>query len=407
MTEPTSSSTELQSAAEAADEIGLLDILFVLAENKKLIVGLPAIVAVLAAVWSLFMTNIYTATAKILPPQQSQSTAASILGQLGGLAGAAGGALGIRAPNDLYIGMLKSRTVADNLIARFDLKKVYDQPNATQTRKILDGVSNIFSGKDAFIVIEVDDQEPARAAAIANGYIEELIKLTQTLAVTEASQRRLFYEKQVALASKELVSAELALKKAQEETGIIKLDDQGKAIVEAFVRLRAEIAAKEVELGAMRTFATPQNPVVVRVENELASMRQQLAAMEKKREGASQVDLLVPTGQVPTAGLEYVRRMREVKYRETLFELLGKQYEIAKIEEAKDTSIIQVLDAAVVPEMRSKPKRRQNVVFSAIVALFVAVVVAFGRAAIAGVRKDPATAARMAALRHAFMWKRG
>ncbi len=344
------------------------------------------------------MPNIYTGVTRILPPQQSQSTAAAMLGQLGALAGVAGTSLGIKNPNDLYVGMLKSRTVADNLISRFELRKLYETKTADDARKALEGNSRVTSGKDGLIAIEFDDKDPKRAAAIANAYVEELYKLTQTLAVTEASQRRLFFEKQLALTKRELGNAEVALKTTQEETKLIKIDEQGRAIIEAFARLRAQVVAKEVQLGAMRSFATEQNPDLIRTQQELIGLRAQLAKMEKSH-NPTQGDILVPTGQVPEAGLEYLRKLRDVKYYETIFELLAKQYEAAKIDEARDTSLIQVLDKALEPEKKSKPKRALIVILTALVFGFLAVIWAFIREAGEKARQNPEQAERLNLLR--------
>jgi uncharacterized protein involved in exopolysaccharide biosynthesis len=321
-----------------------------------------------------------------------------MLAQLGGLAGAAGGALGIKNPNDLYVGMLKSRTLADSLIQRFELQKVYDAKTMFDTRKELDTNTKITSGKDGIITIDFDDKDPRRAATVANAYVEELYKLTQTLAVTEASQRRLFFEKQLALAKDHLASAEVALRQTQERTGLIKLDEQGRAIIESVARLRAEIAAKEVQLGAMRTFATENNPDYVMVGRQLGGLRAQLAKLEKTNT-AGEGDIFVPTGKVPEVGLEYVRKVRDVKYHEVLFELLAKQYEIARVDEARDTSIIQVLDKAIEPEKKSKPKRLLIVILTALVVGFLAVIWAFVREAGERARQNPQQAERLNLLR--------
>ena len=385
------------------DEISLLDLAVVLAKHKKLVLGLPLAAALIAAISSLLMTPIYTGTARILPPQQSQSSAAALLGQLGFAAGMAGSALGIKNPNELYVGMLKSRTVADGLIARFDLRQRYDSDTLDEARRKLDKRSRISSGKDGIIAIEVEDEEPKQAAAMANAYVEELDRLNDTLAVTEAAQRRLFFEKQVRLAKEQLADAEVALKKTQEATGLIKLDDQGRAIIEAVARLRAEIAAREIQLTAMRTFATERNPEYVRLQQELAGMRVQLAKLEKSTP-AGEGDVLMPTGNVPEAGLEYVRKIRDVKYFETMFELIAKQYELARLDEAKDLSIIQLLDRAVEPERRSRPTRALITVLSAVVALFVAVLVAFVREAGEKARRDPEGARRIELLRRHLRW---
>src|SRR6266853_4210902 len=187
--------------APADDEIGLLDLLIVLAKHKRLVLGLPLAAGIVAAVVSVLLPNIYTGTTKILPPQQSASAASALLNQLGGalggLSGMASGALGVRNPNDLYIGMLKSRTVADNLISRFELRKVYDEDRLSDARKRLEKETIIVAGKDGIITVEVDDKDSKRAAELANAYVDELMKLTKVLAVTEASQRRLFFERQL------------------------------------------------------------------------------------------------------------------------------------------------------------------------------------------------------------------
>src|SRR2546428_8568246 len=154
--------------ASADDEVSLLDLLIVLAKHKRPVLGFTLAAGVLAAIVGLLWPNTYTAITRILPPQQSASAATTLLNQLGGafggLAGAAGGALGIRNPAELYVGMLKSRTVADNLIARFDLNKVYQQELQSDTRNALQGNTSVAAGRDGIITIEIDDKDPKRAA---------------------------------------------------------------------------------------------------------------------------------------------------------------------------------------------------------------------------------------------------
>jgi tyrosine-protein kinase Etk/Wzc len=382
------------------EEISLLDLAIVLAKHKKLILGLPLVAAIVAAVISLLLQNIYTSASKILPPQQNQSsTAAAILGQLGGVAGLVGTALpGLKNPSDLYVGVLRSRTIADNIIARFNLKTLYEENSTDDTRKVLDKNTTVVSGKDGLITIEFEDKDPKRAAAIANAYVEELDRLTQVLALTEASQRRLFFEKQLKVARDSLSEAEMALKITQESTGLIKLDDQGKAIIEAVSRLRAEVASKEVQLAAMRIFATEKNPEYVLVQQQIAGLRTQLAKLEGTNV-VGQGDIFVPTGKVPEAGLEYLRRFRDVKYHETMFEVLAKQYELARIDEAKDAPVIQVVDKAVEPEKKSKPRRALIVLFAALLGGFLAIVVAFIREFIHSAKSRPHDAQRIRMLR--------
>jgi uncharacterized protein involved in exopolysaccharide biosynthesis len=376
------------------DEINLLDLLIVLAKHKKMILGLPFAAAVLAAGISLLMPDIYTATTRILPPQQQQSSAAAMLGQLGALAGGAGSALGIKNPNDLYVSMLKSRTVTDNLIQRYKLTERFETQKQDDTRKALENVVSIASGKDGIISIDASDKDPKFASELANAYVDELYKLTQSLAVTEASQRRLFFEKQLKMAKDELAGAETALKQTQEQTGVLALGEQGAAMIQAVGQMRALIAATEVQLAAMRTFTTEQNPDYVRVQQELAGLRGQLAKLEKGGEAG-----LVPTGKLPAAGLENIRKLRNVKYYETLYELLAKQYELARVDEAKNASIIQVLDKAIPPDRKAKPKRALIVILTALAVGFLAVLWAFIKEAGEKARRDPAQAERLSTFR--------
>lgn len=338
------------------EEVNSLDLLTIIARKKFYIVGIPLLAGIIAGGLSLLMPNIYTGTASVLPPQQSQSGSSAILGQLGALGGMSGSALGLKNPSDLYIGMLNSRTVADSIIERFKLQSVYDTKTLTDTRLTLSSSSTIGSGKEGIIVIDVKDKDPKRAAALANGYVEELQRLTQTLAITEASRRRLFFEKQLMQSKQLLVDAEVSLKVMQEKSGLIQLNGQAEALIKSSADLRAQIASKEVALSAMQTFATGSNPEYMRARQELVGLREQLKKMESGLNQGSG-DLLVGSGRIPEAGLEYVRRVRDVKYAETIFELMSKQFEIAKLDEAKDSSIIQVLDVAIVPDKKSKPNR--------------------------------------------------
>ena len=326
--------TRSSQHTQETDEISLLDIAIVLAKHKKLIIGLPFLVAVIAAGITLLIPNWYTATAKILPPQQGQSNAVAILGQLGALTGGASAALGVKNPSDIFVAMLKSRTVADKLIKQFNLQDVYDSAFMSDARKILTENTAIAAGRDGVITVEIDDRDPKRAAAMANAYIKELETLTLSLAVSEAGQRRLFYESQLQKAKQDLANAEIALQRLQEQTGIINPIGQAGLSVSAAAGLRAQITAKEVQISTFRSFATNQNPDLFRREKELEGLRAQLAKTGKS--STEKGDVLVGIGKVPGASIEFIKKYRDVKYYETLFELLAKQYEIAKIDEAKD-----------------------------------------------------------------------
>ena len=381
-----------------ASTMNFIDFLIVFARRKWLLIGLPVVVGIGAGLLSLLIPNEYKATTRILPPQQAQSSAAALLSQLGGVAGAAAGAAGVKNPNDTYIGMLKSRTVADNLIKRFDLKTVYEKKFFDATRKELEGNTTITSGKDGLIVIDVDDVDPKRSADLANAYAEELLKLTKVVALTEASQRRMFFERELQTSKNNLADAESTLKNTLGTRGVISVDSESRAIVETVARLRAQIAAKQIQLGAMRAFVTVNNQEYKRNEQELVSMRSELAKLENGRPEAADAS----TDSEKQVGLENIKLLRDMKYHQMLYELLSKQYEIARLDEAKDASIVQVLDKALVPERKFKPKRLLLTLAAAMLALFAAIVWALLADAKARILMDPDNMRRAQALRAAL-----
>lgn len=291
--------------------------------------------------------------------------------------------------------MLKSRTVSDNMIKRFKLQAVYKTKFPSDTRKALAGASSIISGKDGLIAVQVDDKDPKRAAALANAYVEELQKLTQVLAVTEASQRRLFFEKQLIQAKQTLADTEIAMKQVQEKTGLIQLDAQAQALIRAGAELKGQIAMKEVELGAMRTFATGNNPDLIRNQQTVQALRAQLDKIETGT---------ITPGKVPETGLEYIRKTRDFKYAETIYEMLAKQFEIAKIDEAKESSVIQVLDKAIPPEQKSKPKRSMMVLLATLATGFLTILYAFIKEALKNAQNDTQTKSQLQTLRQTLKW---
>ncbi len=276
---------ELDFATYGHDEAAIrwLDLWAKLVPHNKLIIGITSIATLLALVISLLLPNIYTGTVKILPPQQSQSSANSLLNPVGGLLGMAGGSLG-KNPNDLYVAMLKSRNVMEKIVSRFDLRNVYDQESVTDTLKKLNKNVAISAGKEGVITVEVDDSEPKRAAELANAYIEELDKLMQSFSLSEASQKRIFFERQMKTAKDSLTNAEITL------------------------------------------------------------------------------------DQTPKTSLHYLDAVRNLRYQESVFEILAKQFEMAKLDESKNYPLIQVLDKASPPEHKTKPKRSVIVGISALAA---------------------------------------
>ena len=394
-------STDRQKAGEPSatqddNEISMLDLAIVLVQRKKLIFGLPLIVGIIAAVIALLLPNIYTATTRILPPQQGASSTSALLSQLSGaLGGLAGGAASIKSPNDLYVGMLKSRTVADNLIARFDLNNRYEQKFQSDTRKLLESNTRITAGKDGLITIETENRDSQHAAELANAYVDELSKLTNVLAVTEASQRRLFFERQLAQAKDNLTMAENAARQDLENGGLSNVDSQGRAMVEVTARLRGQISAKEVQIGAMRSFAAERNPELQRSQDELQTLKRELVSIE----GGYSTGRRNPPNNPGNSGLENLGRLRDLRYYETIYELLAKQYELAKVDEAKDSSLVQVIDKAIEPDRKSKPRRTVIVLLSMFVAALIAVLWALATDALGRSMKDAKKAERLLYLR--------
>lgn len=355
------------SVAQAQKKGEWIDTLIIITRFKKVLIGIALGAAVTASAISLILPQVYTASTKVVPPQQSQSGAAALISQLGGAAGALAGAGGLKNPSELYVGLLKSRTVADGLIAKFDLRKVYDKPTMAKTRKKLLDNTNIVVGKDSMITIDVEDEDPKRAAQIANAYVEGLLQLSKTLAVTEASQRRLFYERQLNTAKDNLANAEFKLKEAMDAHGVISVDAESRTIVEMVAHLRAQISNKEIQLNAMSSLITPNNPDYKRIQEELQGLREQLTKLQN---GPGTTEAAV-TNKV--GGLQNIKILRDVKYYQMLYELLSKQYEVARLDEAKESPIVQVLDLAVEPEQRTRPKRAIIVGISTMLSILLAI----------------------------------
>lgn len=395
--------TEAQPAS--AQDVHLLDLLIVLARRRRPILGVTIGSAILAAVVVVLIPSRYTAETVILPPGQNSSMSSAVLGQLGGsgaLASMAGASLGIKNPGDLYVSLLKSETVEDAMIRRFDLMARYRVKRLSDARKKFEARTSIALGpKDGLITLSITDHDPQRAADMANGYIDEYRKFSANLAITEAAQRRIFFQQQLLEANENLAAAEEAMKKTEQATGAFQIDSQTRALVESAASLRAQIVAKQVQLQGMRAYATEDNPAMLDTKQQLAALEDQLAKLSGSDQGASS-GLLIPKGKVPEAELEYIRKLRDVKYYETVSDLLARQFEIAKVDEARQGSSLQVVDVALTPDHRSFPKRTITVILSALFGVFAACgwcIVAEGWRRM---QNNPAEAERLAALRDAL-----
>lgn len=366
----------------AEDEINLLELLLVLVKSKKLILGTMAVVFVLASGATLLMPNIYTATTKILPPQESKAVGLSaMLSGMGDLAALAGVSAG-GGSADLYVGLLQSRRVADSIIERFHLMEKFEWKTRMGAYSVLAAKVKVATEKKGgFITVSVEDKDPQFAADLVNAYVDELKKLNTQITLSSAGRERLFLEERLALVKIDLVQAEERLREFQQRNKAINIDAQATAVIEGISQLKGEVASREVELGVLLTSQTEQNPEVRALREGLVQLKAQLRKLEDSPAGKKvSTDIFIATSDVPDVGLQYARLLRDFKIQETLFELLTKQYEVAKITEAKDSSTIQVLDAGFAPDKKSKPKRSLIVLLATFTAGFVAVFWSFVRA---------------------------
>ena len=376
---------------EDDDEISLLDLLQVVVDNLRLLVLAPLAVGVLALGYTFTIAPTFNATTTFLPPQQQQSGAAAMLAGLGALGGLAGAVGGIKSPTDQYVAFLKSNSVQDALIERFKLTDRYESEFRTGTRAALAGNVQIASGKDGLISIDASDTEPAFAAQLANAHVEELRILLNRIAVTEAQQRRLFFENQLNATKDNLVTAEQALKSSGVNSGVLNANPQ--AAVEGLARLTAGIRAQEIKLASMRGYLTESAPDFKQAQVEMAALRGQLARYEREQP--------VLAGDNKDAS-DYIAKYRDFKYQETLFELFTKQYEMARIDESREGSVIQVLDIAETPELKSKPKKAQIATVATLATGFAMLLFVFIRQALRGAAQSPESAEKLHSLRSAW-----
>lgn len=356
-----------------APEITLIEILTQLARRKSLILKIAGAGMLIGLILCFLLPVKYAATTRIMPPQQSPSTASLVMNQLGALSGSplaamAGSSLGLRNPNDIYIGLLNSRPVADAIITRFGLVEIYRSKDMTQARRKLAESTQVTSEKSGLLAVSVTDKDRTRAAAIANAYTDELRTLTKTLAVSEAGQRRFFYEDQLRQSKESLVAAELAFQQVQQKKGLVQLDAQAKSMIEGLAALRAQVAAKQVEVQSLRSYSTDQNPSVQLAEKQLASLQAEESRLEQSNRSGGIAGLGLEN--IPVAGLEYLRAEHELKYQQALYDMLMKQYDAARLDESKDAAIIQVVELAIPPDRKSAPARTLILLLSLFVGLF-------------------------------------
>ncbi len=400
--------TPRSDASSQDDEISLLDLLAALGRKKHIFIRTTSIVFVIGILLAFLLPKSYTAEVTLLPPQQRSSLSSLLSSQLGGLgavASLAGGSLGLKNPNDRYVAMFQSQTVEDAMIQKYGLMAEYHAKYLSLARKAFEHHVKVNgSGKDGLIHISVTDQNPQRAAELANGYVEQFRKLSEHLAISEASQRRLFYEQQMDEAKNNLANAEEALVKTEEKSGMIQVGGQAEALIQSGVQIRAQIAAKEVEIQGLQSFAAPGNPNLLQAEQELAGLQAQLAKLAGNGGNPSD-ELIVPKGKLPAAGLDYLRKYRDVTYDQTIFTVLAQQFELAKLDEAKEGALIQVVDPAIPPDHKSSPKRALILAGSLLAGIFLGVMLALLAEGWERLNHDPQSREQIEAVRQAFRRK--
>lgn len=375
-----------QAGLDEDDEgsLSISEILAALRQRLTLLTLVPLAAGGLAFGITMLIAPTYTAVTTFMPPQQSQSSAASALASIGSLAGLAGGVAGISSPGERYVTLLQSVTVSDRIVEQFKLMEVYEAKFRVDARKELAAHVRVSLGKkDGLITVEADDKNQQRAADIANRYVDELRRITGTLAVTEAQQRRAFFERQLQQSRDRLVQAQQALQSSGFNAGALKAEP--KAAAEAYARVKAEVTTAEMRLQVLRGSLADNTPEVRQQQTTLSSLQAQLARTEQAADSSP--------------GPDYVGKYREFKYQETLFELYARQFELARADESREGALIQVVDPAAAPERRSKPKRLTTALATTLAVMLALVVFVLFRHATrrpAGAAARPAQAVSVA-----------
>jgi tyrosine-protein kinase Etk/Wzc len=350
-------------------QVNLLDLLTDTLKGKRTILLFALTFAICGAVLCRLLPPSYTASTEILPPQQQRfGGGAALLSQVGagadasGLAGL-GSAIQAKSSAEMYAAMIAARPIVQTLIERHALMDVYKAKTLTEARGTLERRTTIEATREGMIRISVSDRDGRRAAALANGYVEELRALMHQLALSDASQRRRFYEDRMRESSDDLAQAEASFQRIQQSSGILSMEAQTKNLLAAAAEIRAQLTVKEVQLERMRAYSTDANPDVEVAQREIAALRQQLVQAEARHEGGYSGEGL---DRMPEAAMKYLRAARDLKYRETLNDLLARQYESSRLDEARDAPVVQVIEQATPPELASSPKRGMIVAGSAL-----------------------------------------
>ena len=369
--------------SEPVDEVSFVEYVLIVWGRRWLIAVLCIGSVIGAFVVSKILPKTYQSTATVLAPKEGPSSgflsslaASGLLPQIPGLS------LGSYAPNrDLLISVLKSRTVRESVVTRFGLQERFRRKYLEDAIKDLQGATAVSVTKEGVIALRIESADPDLASKIANYHVELLDQLVARFSTSEAGRQRGYLTEQLAKAKVGLDAAEENLRRFQEQNRAIVLQEQTKGAIEAAARLKGEIMAAEVQFQVMRNFATETNPEMVTLRRRIDEMNRQLVQMQygetvPRAAGAGRRDFNVPFAKVPEVGLELARLTRDLKIQETLVTLLAQQAEQARLMEAKDMPVVQVLDRAVPGERPVRPSVLVNVAVAALASLLIGVFLA-------------------------------
>jgi tyrosine-protein kinase Etk/Wzc len=387
-------------------EFDLLDLLLVVAESKKKILLWALIGAVITTTMVMFVHPSFTAKVVILPPQQGQSSAAMIsqLGNLAALTGLGSG-VGAKDPNDLYMAVLQSETVQNALIKKLNLLDAWHLKKMSDARRGLTGASKFESEKGGLVSITVKDGDPKRAAAIANAYVDELHDINSRLIIGEAGVRRNFFGQQLAIEKDRLTDAEVALQEAEEKTGAISPTGQTSVVISQVASLQSQILSREVSLDTLRQSSTDQNPDVMRMVSEIEGLKSKLRDLESRQPNRKAGDISMTSQSLPEIQSIILRKQRDVQYHTLIFDLIARQFEAARMDEAKASPLIQVLDPATPPERKSSPFRALWTLVGLILGFLFGCVRVVSSYVNSRVMADPLSAAKLAQFRRALSFR--
>ena len=369
-------------------ELDLFLLLLVLRRRFLRIVVFAFLGFACMAVYTLMVKPRFTALATIIVPQKSSNASSALQAAVGGELNLAGGG------NEVYADILHSRTVKESLVKKFGLQDHYRAPTLEAAEQILSKQTVVTVEREGLISVSVSDTDPRLAADLANAYFAELDRVNQHLAVTAAGQERVYFGSQMVAEKDALADAEVALEKAQQRGGVLSAETQSQAGLSAVEQTRAELRALQVQLVALEQGATAQNPEVIRLRTQIAGVESQLQAMQSGGSTAAGVAL----SRMPAQNLDAVRASREVKFHETLFDMLARQYESAREREARDISSVEVLDPAQPALRKSWPPRTLYCLIGFVVGALLGILATLVQSVWQAVLANPENRARSQAL---------